>query len=565
MELRRRQPDAVGARRRRLPALLCGLLILLLAAAPARADDLRQPASQTRPPAYHRLSADTVIAIADRVPKVRAERRLRGSLRPVAYMKGLEQWQVSYFQGRIERAQVLIDDATGRVREAWTGPQVAWTMARGYPGAFAGKVSALYVWLPLSALFLAPFLDLRRPRRLLHLDLLVLLALGLSLAFFNHALIGVSVPLVYPVLVYLAVRLSLAGLRPRPSTGRLLPHVRVTWLALGLVFLVCFRLALNIADSGVVDIGYASMVGGDRIAHGETLYGAFPSQVAHGDTYGPVTYLLYVPFARVFGFSGRWDALPGAHAAAISFDLLTMAGLFLLGRRMRAGPAGLELGTALAYAWASFPFTFYALDSNTNDGLVALLLVAALLAFGSRPGRTALVALAGAAKFAPLLLVPLFATARASGSRAKGRSLIVGGAAAVLVLAATFLPFMPHGGLRALWERTVGYQGGRDSPFSIWGEHPSLHWLLVTLEASVGAFAVAVALLPGRREMRACAGLGAALLIGVQLCATYWFYLYVVWFLPFALVAIMTAYRTRDAGHSSLPPLDERAREPVLT
>ena len=30
-------------------------------------------------------------------------------------------------------------------------------MARGYPGAFGRRVNALYVWLPLCLLFLAPF------------------------------------------------------------------------------------------------------------------------------------------------------------------------------------------------------------------------------------------------------------------------------------------------------------------------------------------------------------------------------------------------------------------------
>ena len=35
-----------------------------------------------------------------------------------------------------ELAQVYVDDATGRITEAWTGFQVAWTMARGYSGAF---------------------------------------------------------------------------------------------------------------------------------------------------------------------------------------------------------------------------------------------------------------------------------------------------------------------------------------------------------------------------------------------------------------------------------------------
>ena len=84
-----------------------------------------------------------------------------------------------------------VDDATGAVLESWTGDQVAWTMARGYEGAFGRKVNAPWIWIPLCVLFLVPFVDPRRPLRLLHLDLLVLLAFGASHVFFNRGEIGV--------------------------------------------------------------------------------------------------------------------------------------------------------------------------------------------------------------------------------------------------------------------------------------------------------------------------------------------------------------------------------------
>jgi hypothetical protein len=48
-------------------------------------------------------------------------------------------WTVNVWSGAAgEIATGLVDDATGTVTEAWTGPQVAWKMARGYPGAFGG-------------------------------------------------------------------------------------------------------------------------------------------------------------------------------------------------------------------------------------------------------------------------------------------------------------------------------------------------------------------------------------------------------------------------------------------
>ncbi|MGH2853354.1 MAG: hypothetical protein ACRDLF_04070, partial [Solirubrobacteraceae bacterium] len=48
-------------------------------------------------------------------------------------------WTVNVFSGKAgEIATGTVDDASGAVIEAWTGPQAAWKMARGYPGAFGG-------------------------------------------------------------------------------------------------------------------------------------------------------------------------------------------------------------------------------------------------------------------------------------------------------------------------------------------------------------------------------------------------------------------------------------------
>ncbi len=160
------------------------------------------------PPAGRRLSPDDVLEIANRLAKMRHVRAQYPGSYGGAYLKGPAHWQVSYFSRKgSEIGQVLISDATGRVLEQWTGFQVAWTMARGYPGAFGRHVNALYIWLPLCVLFLVPFIDWRRPFSLRHLDLLVLLSFSVSLAFFNHGEIYQSVPLTYPPLLYLLVRM----------------------------------------------------------------------------------------------------------------------------------------------------------------------------------------------------------------------------------------------------------------------------------------------------------------------------------------------------------------------
>ena len=381
------------------------------------------------PPAGRRLSSDRVLQIARALPKMRAlQAEYPGSFADV-YLKGPARWQVSFFSkhGAKEIGLVIVADSSGRVLEQWTGFQVAWSMARGYPGAFGRHVNALYVWLPLCVLFLIPFIDPRRPLQLLHLDLLVLLSFSVSLAFFNHANIYASVPLTYPPMVYLLGRMLWLLRRPRGGRTETKPLrllVPVPWLALGVMFLLGFRIALNVTDSNVIDVGYAGVIGAEKIVHGDALYGGWPSDNEHGDTYGPVAYEAYVPFEQAFGWSGTWDDLPAAHAAAIVFDLLALGLMFLLGLRIR-GPT---LGVVLAYAWVSYPFTLFALESNSNDTLVAVLILAALLFATSPPARGAFAALAGLSKFAPLALVPVLAThglrelpARPAPARARTR------------------------------------------------------------------------------------------------------------------------------------------------
>jgi hypothetical protein len=57
----------------------------------------------------------------------------------------------------------------------------------------------------------------------------------------------------------------------------------------------------------------------------------------------------------------------------------------------------------------------------------------------------------------------------------------------------------------------------------------------------VGAvvLALVLALVPRRRGLVGLAAACAAVLIALQLGASYWFYLYLVWFLPFVLLALL--------------------------
>jgi hypothetical protein len=259
-----------------------------------------------------------------------------------------------------------------------------------------------------------------------------------------------------------------------------------------------------------------------------------------GDVYGPVNYLAYVPFEQAFPWSGRWDDVSAARAAALGFELLTAVALFGLGRRVRAGPEGQTLGIALAYAWLAFPFTLYALGSSFNDGLVAFLVVCCLLVLASPPARGAMSALAGLTKFGPLILAPLFAAGH--GER-RARPLILFAIAFLAAAAIVTIPLLPDGGFRELYDRSLGYQASRGSPFSAWGQAPSLHFLQTVSKVFAVGLAALLFFLPRRRSTAQLAALAAALLIAVQVTANHWFYPYVIWFAPLVLVAVFTRQR----------------------
>jgi hypothetical protein len=511
------------------------IAVLLL---PGAAGAQAPPISQTR-----------AIEIAKRDPKAIAAAQQHPDLSPSASRnQGTGLWEVGFFTGGDEVVQVVIDPNSGRILESWSGYQVAWRMARGYPGAFGRMINAPYIWLPLCAIFVLGLLDWRRPFRLAHLDLLVIVAgFGVSHYFFNKGNIGLSVPLAYPPLVYLLGRALWLGFRRVRGAG-LRPSIPISGLAVMTVLLIGARVALNVADSNVIDVGYSGVIGADRIADRKPIYGNFPSDDSSGDTYGPVAYYAYVPFEQALPWSGTWDDLPAAHAASIFFDLGTMAALFLLGRRIRRGRRGTDLGILLCFAWAACPYTAFALESNTNDALVSLGIAATLLCLTVPVARGITLGLSSLTKFAPLALGPLLATYGATDRKSGDASFLRRYAKVIvpftiafaLTVLAVSVQALIDPGLSTYWHRTIAEQGGRDSPFSIWGQDHSLGWLQAVVKAAVVGLALLVAFRPRRRDHVTVAALGAAVMIGMELTVDHWFYLYIPWFLPFLLIALMS-------------------------
>jgi hypothetical protein len=147
---------------------------------------------------------------------------------------------------------------------------------------------------------------------------------------------------------------------------------------------------------------------------------------------------------------------------------------------------------------------------------------------------------------------------------------VIASVATIVVTVATVVPWIPDGGLREMYDRTLGYQAGRNSPFSIWGQQASLEWLHVAVIAFAGLIALLVAFVPRRKTHAQVAAFAAAIMIAIELTADHWFYLYIVWFAPLVLIAAFLPLRTDQPepplGWEEPPPDDatREEREPAL-
>jgi hypothetical protein len=575
--------SAVAPERRTVPAVtwlpmraLVVAALLALFLAPAALATGRSPLQPRFPPheqvtraqaIANFLAEHKVVEWLDRYP--RAHRFTEAT-----YDKDSGNWTVKVWWGEAgEIATGQVDAATGVVTEAWTGPQVAWKMARGYPGAFGGRViNKTWVWLAFCAAFFVGLANLRRPFSIRNLDLLVLLSFSVSLWYFNRGDVFTSMPLAYPPLLYLLARMLWIAARGRNPAPR--PVWPVWLLVASAVFLLGFRIGIDIqarkSAASVIDVGYSGVIGADRIAHGQAPYGHMPvedslkpcgpadasgeirervqtngrceSANERGDTYGPASYEAYLPGYLAFGWSGKWDRLPAAHATAILWDLLCLVGLLLVGRRF----GGTRLAATLAFAWTAYPFTQYVLSSNTNDAIMPAFLIWGFWLSSSAWARGAATALAGWTKFGALLVAPLWLSYPDALRRPRAKAAFV--TAFVLASAVAFSILLlepnPLHAVRVFWDRTIGWQITRDSPFSIWdwGQYharglPDLRVLQWVLEGLLAVGALAAYFVPRRKSPLQLAALTAGLLIGFEVVLTHWFYLYIPWFFPFAAIA----------------------------
>jgi hypothetical protein len=204
-----------------------------------------------------------------------------------------------------------------------------------------------------------------------------------------------------------------------------------------------------------------------------------------------------------------------------------------------AGRAGSSSdGLRAAIALLAFPPLLATVSTGTTDVVLAALLIVTLLLW-RRPGWAS-AALTGAAWFkaAPVLAVPLlFSRLRGRGwLRALLAGAVVSGVC-VGVLVALGGPSGPDRMLSA-----IGFQFTRSSPYTLWtfvGSEP-----LQQLAEALTLALVAGAAVKLRRDARLAddptrlAALFGAVLLGAQIAASFWNYMYLVWALPFLILAL---------------------------
>ena len=167
---------------------------------------------------------------------------------------------------------------------------------------------------------------------------------------------------------------------------------------------------------------------------------------------------------------------------------------------------------------------------------MALIVVLVMLALTARSSVGCSSASARPRSSSRLILLPLVAVGRGDGNDRTVRKVL---AAFVIAVGASIALFLPPGGLQEIWDHTIGFQLTRIDVFSIWALHPALAPVKLAVEAFAVILAVAVAFRPparGRRPGR-CArrrGDDRHPVAGTPLVL-----LYIIWFFPLVLVAVL--------------------------
>ncbi len=225
--------------------------------------------------------------------------------------------------------------------------------------------------------------------------------------------------------------------------------------------------------------------------------------------------------------------------------LIAAAAVFLTvaGRRRPGSGRSVEVeeaGLRAALAWLAFPPLLITVSTGTTDPALAAMLAVAVLLWRRPALSTGMLAVAGWFKLAPFVLVPV-ALAPLRGRRLAG---------AVAAIALVSLPLLglllALGGVHgpADMVHAMSYQFTRGSMQSVWGALGIAGAQPFGQACVLGLIAGSALLL--RREpslaadRRRMAALSAAILIGLQLSADYWAFLYLTWIVPLLACSVLS-------------------------
>lgn len=457
-----------------------------------------------------------------------------------------DQQRVSFFDGQRLVLHAAVSDARRVTHVAVRAPGVQQSGS-----LIANYHSVLIVMTLLFVLATAtvPLLSLR------NLDVLAFASFTVPVWLMNDGFVYLTVLAAYPPAVYLTVRCLAFGLRggrpePRRSlfwhvTSRLAagPRQRIAGaLVAGMAVMVAL---VTVTSTGPSDVAFAALAGATDLVHGVVPYGHIPDFILHGDTYPLLTYAVYIPAAAVMPVRDFFDDPQGALVIAAVAALLGAAMLYrLASRSARDAPDGSDeparvTGLRTALAWLAFPPVLLTASSGSNDVILAVFILAALLATAHRTRSAVLIGVAAWVKVIPLLALPVWL----ARMNRLGVARTVAGLAALSAILTGWIVALGGFSAIATMVHALGFQFERGSLSSLWVGF-GLEWLQPAAEAALVAAVVAATLAVRRdRELRddlsRLAGLLAGLILLSQVVANYWTWAYLPWAAAPALLVLV--------------------------
>lgn len=471
------------------------------------------------------------IARAEAAPQVRAVVRPGDRAQTLYVDEDLV--KVQFYRGDRAIAVAGVDAEEGIVYEGAHEDPMGW----GAP--FTHRAIPLAA---LTLLFLLVTLRVPLRRNLLRTaDLLAVAALLVPAILFDRGFFAYGQVVIALLLLYLIGRGTAFALRgPSPAED---PDAPVLLEAIGARIgaprlirqigwaLLAATVLITITSNGVIDIAIADMEGATVLLQGHLPYGNMPGgDIIHGDTYGLPIYALSAPFAAIWPMHDGWDDPVGALVLNALLTLLCVFGIARTVQDGRRWPA--------IVAFLAFPATLMSISSGTNDLLIAALLLWAFLWWTRPVASSALVMLAGAAKLAPLVLLPLWL------ARLRGRDLAAALAVCAGIGLAVLAAVVAIGGLHGPLDMAdaFAFQLSRRSELAVWTQLPvgGLQPLAqgLTMAVALGGAALVRLDRDVAADPRRVAGLVTAVLAGLQLSANHWAPMYLLWLAPPVMLAL---------------------------